>query len=650
MWGWTHFLVWLCLGGALGFAAEPADDTTAKPLERVREALGRRDLEAASAEIERQLDRKPDDVEWLLIRADLVGARGRVAEALSQTRTIRERYPESRLARMKEAQWLTRLGRLNSAQGIYEALLEEAPSAEIRTLLGLTHQWRGDWQRASELFGEALRESREESLPFLGELRGLIAMGQVSRAWARARQRDVATGESDAELGLVLAGIAGGVDALDQVDALASRPVDQLDLAQAQASLRALHWARAGQLDRAIELLRSIAEAQPPHYDAYIEAADGYTAVDEQVLARRYYLHARELTPECPEAWLGLARLASREGRLTGSLALYQQVTADNPEAFEGWLGQIRMAQLLEDTTLAEAALEQAWRLAPRSALLHRERLRLALRRGDLQAFREGLRLYLRDQPGDQVAQLLNGRVRVADGEPVSTDEIRGWFDPLAPELGSQVIRLALRASGSRTAALEGLPLAPSPELINAANAKLAERLALVAEPEAALEVADRGDPDFAVWIDSLAQGWWAYLSTPVAIASQLDQDFDVQARTVWLASQIQNRLRNLSIETESPLEEDWLLTRAAWFQRWQGRWASAEAALDLARQLGGFVGSWADGVSHWELDEAWLRSEQPLPPALGSLPRRITQARWRQYRFDFTGALQAYQRLEHLY
>jgi hypothetical protein len=46
--------------------------------------------------------------------------------------------------------------------------------------------------------------------------------------------------------------------------------------------------------------------------------------------------------------------------------------------------------------------------------------------------------------------------------------------------------------------------------------------LAVLAEPEAALEVAGRGDPEVRGWIESLAMGWWAYLSTPVAIASQL--------------------------------------------------------------------------------------------------------------------------------
>ena len=514
----------------------------------------------------------------------------------------------------------------------------------------MTHQWQGDWAEAELLIGEALQESRDESLPNLARLRGLVAMGHVSRAWTTAHQLDLVGGQSDAELGLVLAGIAGGVDAFDSADGFAARTTGDLGVAQAQAALQARHWARAGRLDRALELLRSIAEAEPPHYDAYIEAANGYAAVGEQSLARRYYLRALELTPERLEAWLGLARLASWEGRLSGSLAMYQRVTADNPEAFEGWLGQIRMAQLLEDTGLAEAALSEAWRLAPRSALLHREQLRLTLRRGDLEAFQSGVRDYLRDQPTDRTAHWMMARLRWAEGETVPLDELRSYFDPLAPELGAEVVRLALRISGDSRMALADLPVAPAPELVESANGKLAERMAVLAEPGVAIELAGRAHPRLAGWVERLAMGWWGYLSGPLAAYEQLDRDFDPQARAVWLASQIQNRLRTLTIETESSLEDDWLLLRAQWFHRWRDRRGSTEAAIDLVRAIRSLVSGWEHGVTALELEAAWRRSEQPLDDHLATLPRRMIQARWRQYRFDHAGALWAYQQLERNY
>jgi hypothetical protein len=73
-------------------------------------------------------------------------------------------------------------------------------------------------------------------------------------------------------------------------------------------------------------------------------------------------------------------------------------------------------------------------------------------------------------------------------------------------------------------------------------------------------------------WIEALANGWWAYVSAPVAMHGELAADFDAQSRAVWLASQIQNRLRNLTIATASALEDEWLLNRAEWFRRWQNR------------------------------------------------------------------------------
>jgi YaiO family outer membrane protein len=645
VWGRIQCLVWLCLWSASGFTAEPTRETGASPLTRVREAFQRRDLAAASREIDQQLDQKPDDIEWLLLRADLVGARGRAAEALAQTRAIRERYPESRLARMKEAQLLARMGRLNSAQAIYEELLEVSASGEIRTLLAMTHQWQGDWARAEVLLAVALRESREDSLPSLAQLRGLVSMGQVSRAWTMAIQQDLATGQADAEIGMVLAGIAGGIDAFEHLDAFASRPTPDVGIAQGQTALRARHWARLGRTDRALEFLQSIAESQPPHYDAFIEAANGYTAVGEQALARRYYLRALELTPERVDAWLGLARLASREGRLNGSLAIYQKLTTDNPEAFEGWLGQIHMAQLLDDLELAETALREAWRLAPRSALLHREHLRLALLRGDLEGFRDGVRDYLRDQPSDRVAHLMNARLRWAESEAVALDEVRALFDPLAPELGSQVMQLALRISGDLTSTLEHLPKSPAPELIEASSGKLAEWMAVLGERNAARELANRGHPSSIRWVNQLASGWWAYMSGPMAVYDLLARDLDPQARAIWLASLTQNRLRTLAIETESALEDEWLLHRALWFHRWQGRRNSVEAALDLVQTIRGMVSGWETGVTSLEIQEAWRESEQPLEDE--TLSRRMVQARWKQYRFDYAGALQNYQQIE---
>jgi YaiO family outer membrane protein len=648
--GWTHLPAWSCLVGTLLLSCPHATAADQSPAERARAALARRDLQTASDEINRQLDQKPDDVEWLLLRADLVGARGRAAEALAQIRAIRERNPDNRLARMKEAQWLSRLGWLNSAQTLYEALLMEAPTPEIRALLGLLHQWRGDWHEAGKLFSDALNEAREDPLPLLAQLRGWTAMGLPGRAWTRARQRDAATGATDAELGLVLAEIAAGVGALDQVESYTSRPTERSDLALRQNGLRAIQYARAGQLDRAMGLLHAIADIPAPDYDAFIQAADGYAAVDESHLARRYYLQARELTPERPEAWLGLARLASREGRLHGSVALYQQLTAANPEAFEGWLGQIRMAQLLDEPALAEDALQAAWRLAPRSALLHREHLRLSLRRGDLAAFRDGVHAYLRDQPEDQTARLFEARLRLLDGEELAVDEILKGLDPLAPGLGSQFIRIGLRVAATADAVLHNIPSPAEPELERAARETLAEQLALVLEPDAAIAVVSPDDRALHQWISSLSQGWWAYLSAPLAMESELTADFDPQSRAVWLANQIQNRLRVLNIETESPLEEEWLLIRAAWFQRWHGRQGSLPAALDLATQLRRLIPGGTGGVRRFQIEEAWRRGDQPLAPEVTTLQRRIAQARWRQYRFDIAGALRAYRELERVY
>jgi YaiO family outer membrane protein len=637
-----------CLGILLGAALLcAADDPSTNLVDQTRQSLKQRELDRAEQLIREGQAAHPQDRHWALLRADLLAARGKLSEAVAQARAVSQQYPSDRLSRLKEALWLSYLGRLQSAQEKYEALLGEAPeNVEVRTLLGLTWQWRANWREAQEQFDDVLRRSPAEPTAFLAHLRGLVALGHVSRAWQLARAQDVATGEQDAELGLVLAAIAGQIADPQRVEQFAARATDDPDVHQRQLALRAVHWARAGQTARARELLRGLLEERHPNYDACIEAANGYFAADEQRDARQLYQRALAITPERPEAWLGLARLASREGRLTGSLALYEQVTRANPQAIEGWLGVIRIAHLLNDADRVEQALEQAWRVAPRSALLHREALRLALARGDLAGLRERLQEYLRDQPDDRAARLWALQAQFTRGEPVTPDALMSLLDPLAPDLSAQILRLALRVRHDLEAALRWMPPPPEGDLQQPANAALAERLALLTQAEAAVRLAQPVGPELQAAVEALAHGWWAYLSAPMAAQWQLATDLDAQARAVWLAGQLQRRLRTLTIETQSPLEDEWLLCRAAWFTRWRSHWGSPEAASDLMHQIQAFLDGWQHELPESAVAEAWRRSEQPLAPEFESLPRQVLRARWRQYRFDYASALDLLQRL----
>src|SRR2546428_6574444 len=69
--------------------------------------------------------------------------------------------------RLREAQLLSRAGRLQSAAEAYQSLLKDFPAnQEARTGYGLTLYWRGDWQGAEKALAEVLRAEPKNDLAF----------------------------------------------------------------------------------------------------------------------------------------------------------------------------------------------------------------------------------------------------------------------------------------------------------------------------------------------------------------------------------------------------------------------------------------------------------------------------------------------------
>jgi hypothetical protein len=93
----------------------------------------------------------------------------------------------------------------------------------------------------------------------------------------------------------------------------------------------------------------------------------------------------------------------------------------------------------------------------------------------------------------------MSARVRFAGGDRVLLDELSGIFDPLAPELGSQVMRLTIAClrgiSGSRWAG----DSASAPELLPRRPIGNWQSTWRFGRDRGALEVARRSDPAFVV-------------------------------------------------------------------------------------------------------------------------------------------------------
>ena len=643
----------MILAAALGlvtaaWSAEAPDPPD--PLQALaRKAIAKNDLAFAQQVIDDVLAQEPENVEWKLLKADWLEAVGEVRDALAAVQAILEDQPGHRRAHFREAQLLSQMGRLRSAQSKYETYLEGAPDdVEARNGLGLALSWSGDWRRAVEVLLEALELAPDHEAAFYSLVRTLANSGQVSLAWSAARERDRLGGEVDPELGLILAQLAARVSATELVETLASRPALDPDLRRRQAAFLALYLIQHGRYEEGFRKIQGFAQLESTDYDALIDAADAYATADQRGRAREFFERAIRVTPYRPEARLGLARLASREGRLSGSLTIYERVVAENPESLEGWLGVIRTAQLLNEQAVVKQALERAWEIAPHSALLHQEELRLALQGGDAEAFRRALVVYLADQPEDRMALLWEQRWARLTGAPVYEGVLPALLDPLSPELTAQALRLLVAQPAGFALALERASvLAGEGELEGYANTALAEQLALLAQPVPPAYRAGRARPETQAWIDALYQGWWAYLSTPLAFQAGLSRDFDAQALTVWLTREVERRLRTLQIETGSGLEDEWRLARALWFSQWRGRWDSAAAVADLRQRLEQLVPGWGDPVREDQIGQAWRGSEQPLPIEAETLPHLLTRARWRHYRFEYLEALALLRRLE---
>lgn len=309
-----------------------------------------------------------------------------LSAALKQIQEQRRQQPENMMLRLREAQHLSWLGRLRSAEAAYEDILERVPNDhDALSGHGLVLYWQGDWQGAAAAFDKVLQKNPEHRLAFNSYLRVLVASGDVTNAYRLANERDSGSGGTDAELGLILATICKDHDL---AKGLASRATTDLDLRGQQVVFQARQSLALGHHRSALELAKTFAEAHPESYQAQVNAGDIFTGAGETDAARRFYQAARNMDPERLEARLGLARLARREGQPHLSLKLHQDIVSENPEALEAWLGVIQTTRMLGQIDRASEALNQAEQLAPKSAILHEERLHLARARHSANAER----------------------------------------------------------------------------------------------------------------------------------------------------------------------------------------------------------------------------------------------------------------------
>lgn len=488
------------------------------------------------------------------------------------------------------------------------------------TALGLVQFWTGDTANARKSFETVLKKQPNDSFAFNALLRVLMAAGEPSRALELAKEWDEKAKGKDAELGLIRAVLEP-----DQAEKYLSRASDDVDVQRRQNALRAQLEIALGRHESGLRIVKDFAGSHTNNVDALLDVANALALADQRLAARDAYEQAARLAPEKIEPRLGIARMASREGRLSGSFALYRKIAQDDPESLEGWLGVLRTARLMDDAAAADEAIAAAEKIAPHSAVVQEEKLKLYLQGGRLAEFRKSLDAWNTDDPG--AALLWRARWSAARGESVDVEAIRSRLDPLDPE------RFALLAHFlSESEVLEKAEKAPA-----SARVRISRALAIALNPELARKVAAKNSDAERAQVEALASGWWAYAATPFAYLEELKLQFDAQARTIWLADQWQKRLRTMAVEADSSLQEEWWLERALWFEQWKNRWNTVEASDDLQQRLTKYF---RRNISLESVRDAWRLAEKAFTDE-NIYSATLARARWRQYRFEYTAAVE---------
>ncbi len=424
-----------------------------------------------------QSGQRPSDApETLRLHAEALAKRGQLSEALAVVRRLLRTAPANVQYRLLEAQYLGWLGRTASAGERFRRLLQENPSdAAAQEGYGNTQLWRGNWHDAQAAYAAAGSNSGADSpTAQVGSQRALLAAGRATPAYRQALELDRRTGRQNAEVGLFLASIHGAVDNDDATFALASRRTSDPDVRQRQATFQAQRLVARGQKDAGLNLIATYAEAHARDYNSLVAAGEVFATAGQVREARDYFDRAAQVAPDRDEALLGFARLARQQGKPRDSLARYEEVVARNPESLPGWIGIADIAQLRGDLTRAWQALDSAQRVAPGSALVYRERLKIAFREKDADTFSRVLRDYQRAQPVDAWPVLWEQKWADAHGGEVSSPALQSVLDPLAPEVSSEALRLLRKQTGEPLQrAIARVPHAPSADLQDAAQAKL---------------------------------------------------------------------------------------------------------------------------------------------------------------------------------
>ena len=388
----------------LNAAAKRRPDDPRAPLGVARVFAAQNRHDNAAKKVEEALAVAPDNVEALMLKADLRRMTGDPEGSLTDYARVLELQPESAEARLGQAASLLTLGRDDEAKSEIDAVLQDAPDNPMARYMHAHVLIRdGDLEGAEAVLKEIAPAM--ERFPPAYWLNGIVEYAQgnyeTARSWLE-RYMTAQPGNLEARklLGATLIRLNAADDAIEVLaPAREAAPEDPQLMA-----LLGSAFLQAGRHSEAVEQLESAERLVPEDAELLSRLALGQLATGETGKAEATFGSALDLGLENSAVGHLIAMNHLNAGRFDEALALAKQLQARFPDSPLPHNLESAAHAGRQDIPQARAALEAALRLEPGMATARLNMASLDLREGKYDEASAIYKSVLQDDEGNIIA------------------------------------------------------------------------------------------------------------------------------------------------------------------------------------------------------------------------------------------------------
>jgi putative PEP-CTERM system TPR-repeat lipoprotein len=429
---------------------------------------------AAQSAIAKALSAKADFSPALLVRARLLGADGKIADALALVDSVIASKADDGGAYKLRGDLLVARGDTDSALAAYRSAVEANPD-QIGARAALVSILVG--QRKLDEAKQQITQLRKLSPghPMGSHLEARVALAQNDLAAARDHAQAALKAAPDDSSTLYLAGlIEYQAQAFAQAEVYLTRLLRLHPDALGAHRLLAITYLRSNQPHRSLQVLNPLLAKEGKDAELLALAGEAAMQLGEFADAERYFQSASALDPTDVKKQTALALLRVSRGNEIGFADLERIAAADGDMRADLALIAASVERRQHDRALKAIAALEAKR--PNDPRTHYLRGAVLFDRQDGAAARRSLTRALEIDPGYLPAALSLAKLDLLDGKP---DAARQRFDPVLKQDGKNLAALMALAevetrAGSSSDTVAALlsravsadPDAPGPRLL----------------------------------------------------------------------------------------------------------------------------------------------------------------------------------------